>query len=74
MARKPIQSAGVILIAILGLLVAYPLSVGPAIATYGAMDEPQSLGDFIETAYSPLADLPEPLASWLDLYIGLWER
>ena len=74
MERKPIQAAAVILIAILGLLVAYPLSIGPAIATYDAMDEPQFLGDFIETAYSPLVDLPEPLHSWLESYISLWDR
>jgi hypothetical protein len=74
MEKKPIQSAAVILIAILGLLGAYPLSIGPAIATYDAMDEPQFLGDFIETAYSPLADLPEPLGSWLESYISLWDR
>ena len=74
MKRKTIRSAAAILIAILGLLVAYPLSAGPAIATYDAMGEPESVGQFIETAYSPLVDLPEPLHSWLESYISLWER
>ena len=57
---------------ILLLPLLYVLSTGPSIASYFMLGEPESLGDFLLAAYSPLIDLPQPIDSWLDFYIGFW--
>lgn len=60
--------------AILLLLVplVYPLSIGPVVAMFQAMGEPEPFGNFLEAIYAPLLDLPEPFDSWLERYMDLW--
>ena len=78
MKRKLSRPAAVILIVVLGLLIAYPLSIGPAIMARGALgvDEHPFLQDAFYCVYDrPLGLLPLPdlLADLLDRWIDLWD-
>jgi len=64
MKRKPNRS-GVVAVAIAGLLVAYPLSFGPAFVFLASSDS-ATARDVFEVAYKPLQHLPEPLGHLLD--------
>ncbi|HWB11960.1 MAG TPA: hypothetical protein VG826_22230 [Pirellulales bacterium] len=78
MTWKPSRSAAVILSTVLGLLIAYPLSIGPAIMLLGAL----GVGEypFLENAFYCVYDrplglltLPDPLSDLLDWWIQLWD-
>lgn len=61
------RSAGVILLVIIGLVVAYPLSTGPAAflfqyVEWGPLTQP--LDGALWVLYSPLFDLPDPIGNW----------
>jgi hypothetical protein len=65
MIRKPSRSAAAITVAVLGLLIAYPLSVGPVHALCGPS---------LDVIYAPLLLLPEPVVDGLDDYVTFCER
>lgn len=67
MERKSSRFAPVILIAVLGLLIAYPLSAGPV---YALCETESSL----DAIYAPLLLLPEPIVDALDEYVLFCDR
>ena len=71
MERKPGRYAAVILITVVGLLIAYPLSAGPA-AWLATSTQSDTVGDVVETIYHPLMLLPEPLAAQFQNWVDLW--
>lgn len=78
MKRKPPRSAVVISITALGLLIAYPLSVGPAVMLLGALGITEH--PFLENAFYYVYDrplgllpLPDTLGNLLDWWIQLWD-
>jgi hypothetical protein len=78
MERKSRRPAAVILIAIVGLLIAYPLSIGPAVMLLGALGigEYPFLEDVFYCVYDRplgLLPLPDPLSDLLDWWITLWD-
>jgi hypothetical protein len=75
MARKPRRTAAVILVTILGLLIAYPLSVGPAVMLLGALSDGEYpfFLDAFYWVYDPLGLLPDALNDLLDWWINLWD-
>jgi hypothetical protein len=68
MERKSSRSAAVILTAVLGLLIAYPLSAGPA---YALCETPEPIWDMV---YGPLGRLPKPIVDALDAYVLFCDR
>lgn len=62
MRRRPVA---VLLVAIVGLLVAYPLSFGPAVILL-APSESAIVRNAFEVAYKPLQYLPEPFGHVLN--------
>jgi hypothetical protein len=59
----------------LGLLIGYPLSIGPMVMIYGVAGEPEFIGSAITVAYAPLALLPEclsgPILDWANYCMEL---
>jgi hypothetical protein len=74
MEKKSRRSTALILIAVLGLLIAYPLSIGPAVMLLGAL--PTGAYPFFVDAfycvYDPLGLLPDALNDLLDWWLNLW--
>ena len=62
--RKPKRSA-VVALAMVGLLIAYPMSIGPALVFCNGCESAVAM-DIFEVAYKPLQFLPEPLGHVLD--------
>jgi hypothetical protein len=76
MGKKPSRSTAIILIVAVGLLIAYPLSAGPAVALLGALgpDEHPLLVNFFGCVYDlPLGALPGPLVDLLQWWVDLWD-
>ncbi|HVX11957.1 MAG TPA: hypothetical protein VHC22_12305 [Pirellulales bacterium] len=72
MERKPNRVGKVILAAIVGLLIAYPLSVGPVAFAAQLIDwqAPDcKAGDLVAGFYLPLWKLPDPMHDWT---VGWW--
>lgn len=68
MERKLPRSAVVLLAAIVGLLLAYPASVGPAaflvaFIDWDSLNHPVLVG--FDRLYSPLFHLPHPIGDWM---------
>lgn len=57
---------------LLGLVVGYPLGVGPAVMVHRRI-KPSPLADVIEKFYAPLEALPEPFRAPLEWWVSLWE-
>lgn len=78
MEKKPRRFAIAIVLAVLGIVIAYPLSVGPAVMLLGAV----GVGEhpFLENAFYCVYDrplgllpLPDQLGNLLDSWINLWD-
>lgn len=75
MEKKPRRCAGLVLVVVL-LLVAYPLSYGPAVMLLGVIGagEHPFLADAVCCVYEPLLFLPPgPLRDSLDWWINIWD-
>jgi hypothetical protein len=57
---------------LLGLLVGYPLSVGPAVMLHRRI-KPSPWANVIEKFYAPLDAIPKPFRGPLEWWVGLWE-
>ncbi len=67
MERNPGRHAGVILLVIFGLLIAYPASVGPAAFLYQYLDWGSfavPLDGALGVIYDPLFNFPDPIGTW----------
>jgi hypothetical protein len=76
MKRKLGRSAWVIIITFVGLLIAYPLSIGPAVMLLGALPA-NAYPFFLDAFYciydGPLGLLPDALNDLLYWWINLWD-
>jgi len=64
--------AAPILLLLLPLI--YLFSLGPVLAVFSALGQPEPMLDVINTVYWPIGKvLPEPLLSWFNNYLGLWQ-
>ncbi|HVX12008.1 MAG TPA: hypothetical protein VHC22_12565 [Pirellulales bacterium] len=69
MKRKHTRAAVVVLATIFGLLLAYPLSLGPVCFLFQYVDwgpMNSTIQDGIALFYAPLELLPEPMSAWID--------
>ncbi len=57
---------------LVGLLFAYPLSLGPAVLIHHRL-QPSPWADKIEKFYAPLENLPEAMKAPLEWWARLWE-
>lgn len=73
MKRKPNRAPAIILATIVGLLVAYPLSIGPAALLYTCSKSDRVERAFF-TVYEPLGFLPGPMVSALEKWAEMWVR
>jgi hypothetical protein len=74
MERRSASSALAIFLAVVGLLVAYPLSAGPVAFVFGSFDwgplhNPLAYG--LLAFYSPLDNLPGPIGDWVNTWWNL---
>lgn len=65
--------AGPILLVIGLLPVAYPLSIGPAVALYGATGSNQVFLDTANHIYYPVLHMPEPFSAPVIWWLDLWD-
>jgi hypothetical protein len=64
------SSPALVAILLVGLIVGYPLSAGPAVFVLNCLGEPPLAESMLEAIYSPLGRLPkpilEPISNWVD--------
>jgi hypothetical protein len=66
--------SGPALAVVLGLVVSYPLSVGPAALLSDIAGNPPFLESFFEAIYGPLGDLPVPILDLLEKWVRPWDN
>jgi len=74
-AGRRIQSGpSLVAVLLLGAVVGYPLSAGPAALLCDVAGKPPFLESSFEAIYGPLGDLPAPILDLLEKWISLWDN
>jgi hypothetical protein len=70
--EKKVNRSAVGALALIGMLIFYPLSAGPASWLWN-QTESETARHLLETMYEPLELLPPPLGELLENWVDLWE-
>ena len=58
----------------IGLMVVYPVSIGPAALAFKLAGDPAHVEKAADIFYWPLTLLPDPVVGFIDWWVGFWRN